>query len=262
MAWVAFLIVAGAGVIAWQQIQIAQLRAQVARQADANGHPNDREVRLSPTSPVSTVAAKVNGLRRYVDNRAEVRANERRIILDQYRDVLTEMNLPTATALRLQDLLTERIESVLDAEQAASEQGYTWGSDETARAVMFAIAGTNQEIVRLVGLEAERRLDGLLPSASPEVVIVPEPATSPAFVTVVVQAPPAPSYADALTPADIPAAYPGYYPYATYPLPGVVLGRGVVSPAGLRSGPVRPYRPSMSLRTTAARGERVASLRR
>ena len=63
------------------------------------------------------------------------RAEERRLILDQYRDVLTQLNIPEPTATRLRDLLTERIEAVLDTEESAMREGFAEGSAETTRAV-------------------------------------------------------------------------------------------------------------------------------
>ena len=91
-----------------------------------------------------------------------MRADERRVILNQYRDVLAQMDLPPATASRLQNLLTERIEAVLDAEDAAVREGFAEGSTETVRTVTLAMAEVDREITNLVGRDGSRLLDDLV----------------------------------------------------------------------------------------------------
>jgi uncharacterized protein (UPF0335 family) len=235
LAWVTILIFAGLGVFGWQRSQIVHLRAQVARQGDALEDNQRRVEDLSqlveaasgrgtdaPAWPAVLRARKPD---RPDENSAALRADERRVILDQYRDVLSEMNLPPETASRLQDLLTERIETVLDAEDAAVRVGFAEGSAETARAVTLAVADVDRDIANLVGADGIRRIDGLpeTPAPEPSVVVVQPPAPAPTVVTVVVQSPGAPSYyADADTAPAVSSVSPAYAPYFYYPFAGFI----------------------------------------
>jgi hypothetical protein len=218
VAFVAILILGGAGIFAWQRSQIAHLRAQVARQGEALDHLSDRldgaALGTRLTAHAETAALRAPSLGNPYDGSAEMRADERRIIVDQYRDVLAQMNLPPETASRLLDLLTDRIETVLDAQDAAVREGFAEGSAQTARAVSLAIAEVDRDIVGLVGQEGIRRIDGL-PVAPPEPAFAPAPA-APIVVTVVVQAPPPAYESDS---AAQPAASDGYPQYVSYPYP-------------------------------------------
>jgi hypothetical protein len=183
------------------------------------------------------------------DGSAEARADERRLILDEYRDVLAQMNLPPETASRLQDLLTDRVETVLDAQDAAVREGFAEGSAQMARAVSLAIAQVDSDIVGLVGQDGIRRIDGLPAVQQAEPAVVPL-APAPVIVTVVVQAPSAPVvvYADsAAQPVGSDAnsqfvSYPySYYPlFATAAFPNESRGRRAFS--GARDFDERPHR--------------------
>jgi hypothetical protein len=145
-----------------------------------------------------------------------MRAEERRVILVQYQDILAQMDLPSDKAARLLDLLTERIDTVLDAEDAAVRVGFAEGSAQSARAVSLAIADVDRDIVGLVGADGMRRIDGL--SAAP--AVAPEPVV-PVVVNVFVQAPASQAAYMDETPAPTTAdAGPQYasYPYPFFPL--------------------------------------------
>jgi uncharacterized protein (UPF0335 family) len=243
LAWVAILVLAGLGVFGWQRSQIVRLRAQVARQGDALEDNQRRVEDLSQLveaasgrgtdAPAWPASLRVRKTDRSDENSAALRADERRVILDQYRDILSEMNLPPETASRLQDLLTERIETVLDAEDAAVRVGFAEGSAETARAVTLAVADVDRDIANLVGAEGIRRIDGLPETAPPEpsVVVVQPPAPAPTVVTVVVESPGAPSsYADADAAPAVSDAAVAYAPYFYYPIAGFIS-----APRALRS---------------------------
>jgi hypothetical protein len=190
-AFASALALAGIGVICWQRSQISRLQAQVSLQGGAIAELSDRFV-----AGVPAAAAKAALPRGADDAVADLRADERRLILDQYRDVISQLNLPPETASRLQDLLTDRVETVLDAQNAAIRVGFAEGSAETARAVALAVAGVDRDIMSLVGVDAVRRIDGPPAAPAPEPLVAPEPAmpASPTVVvTVVVQAP-APAY--------------------------------------------------------------------
>jgi len=196
----------------------------------------------APASPASS--AKANGLHRSDDSLAILRADERRVILDQYQDIIAQMNLPAETAARLQDLLTARVEAVLDAEDAAMQEGFAAGSAETARAVSIAISEFDRQIADLVGRNGNRQLDGLSPEVSPEPAAMP-PLAPATVVNVVVQTAPPPAYTDAPSPAaaipDTSSLYSSY-PYPYYPVTSVLIGRGAIRPfARARSGIVRAY---------------------
>jgi hypothetical protein len=253
-AWVAILAAAGTGVFWWQRSEIVSLRSQVARQGDALenliGASRERN-----SAPGLLASARTAGLRRWDDNSAALRADERRVILDQYRDILAQMNLPPATASRLQDLLTDRVEAVLDAQDAAMREGFAEGSAETAQAVTLAITEVDREIANLVGPNGNRVLDGLPPMVSPQPAVMPEPAAPVSVVNVVVQTPPAPYYADPTAPAAVADTSSLYsaYPDGYYPVTALLIG-GVSRPfGGLRTGAVRPFRAS-----SEDRGTRVA----
>jgi hypothetical protein len=270
LAWIATLIVAGVGVFWWQRSQIVHLREQVARQDNALVENQKRVADLSllvgadrrgMDAPAARgTFAAMSGPRRGDAMRDEFRDDERRLILDQYRDVLAQLNLSPETAGRLQDLLTDRIETVLDTEEAAMRQGFAEGSAETARAVGFAVADVDREIASLVGVLNSRLLNGIPATAEPAPVVMPEPGPAPAVpavVNVIVQAPAEPSYPDAS--AAPPYSYPLYSPYSYYLPAGIFIGRGGVRPfPGLPGGVQRSFRPPSVVRgsraVTPARG--------
>jgi hypothetical protein len=197
---VAILILAGAVVFSWQRSQIARLRAQVTRQGDVLDSLSARVGREGPLPDGSprlprTVHAEI--ARSADDAVVAARADERRVILNEYRDVLSQMNLPPEMATRLQDLLADRVETVLDAQDAAVRVGFAEGSSQMARAVSLAIAQVDRDIVGLVGQDGMRRIDGYPAGQGTEVAVTPQ-APAPIVVTVVVQTPPAPvaAYAD------------------------------------------------------------------
>jgi hypothetical protein len=241
VALVSTLVLAGAGVFWWQRSQISGLRAQVAAQG---GAIEDLSLRLAEGGGIAPADAGGSGSRG--DAGAALRADERRLILDQYGDVLSQLNLPPEAAARLRYLLTDRVETVLDAENAAEEVGFARGSAETARAVALAIAGVDRDIVSLVGADGIRRIDGLPLEATPEPAVAPQPAPAPVVVTVVVQeAAPAPAYyADSQAQAPDTGAYAQYYTYPYfYSVPAVAVGR--VPPSrfsGVRAPIVRERR--------------------
>jgi hypothetical protein len=243
---VATLILAGAGVFCWQRSQIVHLRAQVAGQADALDYISRRlDGDSQGAAAVLPAVFRSESPRGPDDAGAVLRADERRLILDQYQDVLAQMNLPPEAESRLKNLLADRVETVIDVENAAERVGFAEGSAETARAVALAVAEADREIVGLVGADGIRRIDGQAPAA-PEPMIVPEPAAPPVVVTVVVQAPPpAPAYyADSTAPTPDSGAYAQYSPYPYfYVVPGVVVARGAVNRfAGLRTPSERLHR--------------------
>ena len=236
LAWLAIPVLAAGGIFCWQQSQIIHLRAQVARQADAIGVSLDGPAPPAPALPPL-------GLRRSDVNSAAARADERRLILDQYQDIIAEMNLPATTASRLQDLLTDRVEAVLDAQDAAMREGYAEGSAETARAVTLAIAEVDRQIADLIGTSGNRVLDGLPPAVAPEPAVAPPPPAPLVVVNVVV--PSAPAYAESAAPAQ-PAASPDatavYSSYPYYAVTDVLVARGGIRPfARVRPAILRGY---------------------
>jgi hypothetical protein len=255
LACAAALILAGAGVFWWQRSQNALLREQIAEQGEAlqsnqrrmedlsllliaqNRGGMDGQASLRP--PAGT------GRRRSTGNEsAALRADERRLIMDQYSDVLAGMNLPAATASRLQDLLADRIEAVLDAQDAALQEGFAEGSAETARAVALAIDEVDRDIAGLVGADGIRRLDGIPSAVPPEPALIFQPPAPVTVVTVVVQAPGAPDTADAAAGPAVSDAYPLYSPFLYFPVASVVTGPRSFRPFdAFRTAIVRPHRP-------------------
>ena len=239
-ALLSILVLGVAGVFLWQRSQIALLRAQVAQQgavlADDRERLADLSVVLARPAVGRIEASSVRDRATLIPNAdyngAVLRADERRVILGQYRDVLAELQLPAATASRLKDLLTDRIESFLDAQDAARQQGFAEGSAETERAVALAISDDDREIASLLSRDADRRLNELLSVSTPEpAVMQADPA--PVAVTVVVQEPPAPAYTDSN--AQAAASYDDNpTPYFYYPYTGLYLARA----------PVRPFIPA------------------
>jgi hypothetical protein len=212
LSWVVLPIIAGGAVFCWQRSQIVHLRAQVANQGDALeeiSHRMDGEARAVPAR------ASDARLTRGAGDATVARTDERRLILDEYRDVLAQMDLPPGTAAHLQDLLTDRIETVLDAQDAAVREGFAEGSAQMARAVGLAVAQVDRDIVGLVGQDGIRRIDGLAPVPQDQPAVLAPPA-APVVVSVVVQAPSAlAAYAyetDQPAPPDAAAPY-AYYSY-------------------------------------------------
>jgi hypothetical protein len=251
---IAIPILAAGGLFWWQRSQIAALRAVVVQQGyalqDDRMQMDDlsrwlsgsRRHGLSAQSELASTT-RPKGLRRSDDDSAALRSDERSVIVDQYRDVLAQMALPRETASRLLDLLTDRIDAVLDAQDAAMREGYAEGSAETARAVALAVAGVDREIATLVGVDGGRRLDGFAPTLAPEPVAPPAQTDVPTVVNVVVQNSPAPSYADMGVATEPSAAYPSYYPYAFYPVTTFWVGRRTPPPFSFhRNGIERAHR--------------------
>jgi hypothetical protein len=255
----AILVLGCAGVFWWQRSQIISLRAQVARQDAALGESQERMDGFSAlltgggrmgATAFPAVATRADRLRETDRDSAVLRADERRVILNQYRDVLAKMDLSPGNASRLGDLLTDRIEAFMDAQDAALREGFAEGSAETGRAVALAIAEDDRAIANLLGPDASRRMNGLLFGPAPEPVVAPEAAPAPVVVNVVVQAPQAPQYADAAWPAADSSAYAPYNPYYLYPSSGFyVVGAPARRFAGARPGAERPNRHSIGPRT-------------
>ncbi|HXQ79790.1 MAG TPA: hypothetical protein VN775_00665 [Opitutaceae bacterium] len=245
--WIAALVLGGAGVFWWQRSQIASLRQQVARQGAALEDSRERVDELSRlvTGPTAyrPLPARVSPRAERDYDGAAVRAEERRVILGQYRDVLARMDLPPATASGLEDLLTDRVEAFLDAQDAAKRQGFAEGSAETEGAVAAAIAANDREIADFLGPDADRRLNRILVPAAAQPAVMPEAAAPPVVVTVVVQAPQAPDYGNAAAQPAVSYADNPYSPYYFYPYPGFfVVGTPAHGFAAARSGPARQHR--------------------
>ncbi len=209
VAFAAGATLAGIAFIGWQRSQIARLQSQVSAE---RGAIEDLSRRAATGDPQAMAAATVP--RAADDGMAALRSDERRLILDQYQGVLSQLNLPPETAARLQDLLAERVETVLDAENAAIRVGFAQGSAETARAVSLAVAGVDRDLISLVGMDAVRRIDGPPEERAPEPAAAPAPAAPAVVVTVVVQAP-APQYD--LPPADQAADTGASLQYSSFP---------------------------------------------
>ena len=255
----AILVLGGAGVFWWQRTQIASLRSQVARQGAALSENQDRVDRLSlvlagadarraDSRPFRATPARAGRLLGTDYDDAVMRADERRVILSQYRDALAELNLPEAAASRLEDLLTDRIEAFLDAQDAARMEGFAEGSAETQRAVALAISSYDRAIAELIGPDANGRLDRLRTSPLPEDAVMPGPAAPPVAVTVYVQAADAPDYAYSAPPPAVPADY-SPAPYYYLPSTGFFAAGGPGRPyTRPHPGAPRPERPPYALR--------------
>ena len=257
IAGMAILVLAGAGVFSWQRSQNAALRAQIAEQGEALQN-NQRRVedlslqliaqnRKGVARAPRHLSASAVGLRPSDNDSAAAKADERRVIMDQYSDVLAQMNLSPATASRLQDLLTDRIEAVLDAQDSAREEGFADGSAETARAVALAVDEVDRDLATLVGPDGIRRLDGFPLMASSEPAGIPQQAApaSTVNVTVVVQAPVAPNYADSSSMPAVSDALQPYSPYLYLPVASFVTFPRPFRPFyNARAAVVRPHRQS------------------
>jgi hypothetical protein len=228
----AVLAASGAGVIAWQRMQIVELRAQAAEQAVALGDNRQRIDELSGRLAVAEEAEeKTAGQLRAISEAAGLGRttgaalgdDERRLILARYRDVIAQLNLSPAAASRLGDLLVDRVETVLAAESAAERAGVPDGSPDMARVESESISPLDQEIAAVVGPGA-----GQLFGAPSVVVVAPAPATYVLAGVPDESAPVAPEPAQ-VSPNP---AYP-YYGYAVY---------GVAGPGWERRGE-RPREP-------------------
>jgi hypothetical protein len=244
---VAILILGCAGIFSWQRSQIVHLREQVARQGDVLDDLSLRSgLERANDAQAPLVSAHGRPARSPDEGLIFARADERRVILNEYRDVLAQMNLAPETAARLQDLLTDRVETVLDAQDAAIREGFAEGSAQMARAVALAIAEENRDIVGLVGQDGMRRIDGYPAPQQAEPAVVPQ-ASLPVVVNVVVQAPSAPlvAYPEtvAQAAADSGAQYASFPLFQYYPVAAVVgeprVRRGV---PGTRNAGQRFYR--------------------
>ena len=246
---VAGLILAGAAVCGWQGMQIARLRTQIEQQGAA----------LQASQAVAVLPVKADRSIPAQTARADFRADERRLILSEYRGVIAEMNLPPATAAKLRTLLTDRVEAVLDAEDAANREGFAEGSAVSERAVRQVIAEADREIAGLVGQDGSRRLNGLAP-AVPLVAPMPyfpsEPASTPPpaplvpQVTLITYVEPAPA------PVEVAPAASAYQPPYTnffYSYPTVVMGRREARRLGREAGQTIPVAHPGAINATPAK---------
>ncbi len=248
-ALAAILFLGGASFILWQRSQIAALRGQVDAQGAVLAGDRERLDEISqqvdPTGEQSGVARAATLRASFVhptDYGSAARAEERRVILAQYRDVLARVNLPDDAAGRLQDLLADRVEAFLDAQDAARRQGFAEGSAAMERAVALAIGEDDRLIAELLAAARDHRLERPNIPVPAEPPVEPAPAAPTVVVNVVNQAPYGTPAPDQTAPpaADFPAATyaPFYYP----PMGFVVVG-GLNRPfIGSRPGISRPHR--------------------
>src|SRR5579871_4600260 len=231
------LVLAAGGVVIWQRSQISSLRAEMGAQRAALADERDRldslASRLDPV-PIAGVAGRPLAVPassgRHSEASPTLRADERRVILAQYRDVFAQSNLPEGTVSRLQDLLTDRVEAFLDAQDAARREGIAEGSAEMERAVALAIAEDDRQISQLMTLvEAVRAAPPPAPApAAPW--DQPTAAAPPVVVTVVTQSPAETSYPSYVDAAPSPEAGSPYLPFSTYPPGGYFVVGGLSRP--------------------------------
>jgi hypothetical protein len=248
---VAILLLGGASVILWQRSQIAVLRGQVNAQGVALAGDRERldelsvQIGQSGEQPgLARAAAQRASWVRPADYGAATRADERRVILAQYRDVLSQANLPEEAASRLQNLLADRVEAFLDAQDAARREGFAEGSAAMERAVALAIGEDDRLIGELLAGAGDRRIDRSGAPLPAEPPLEPAPAAPIVVVNVVSQAPyqaPAPDQSAPL-PSDYPAA--GYAPFYYPPMGFAVVGDLNRPFIGSRLSPSGPHRYS------------------
>jgi hypothetical protein len=246
------LVVTAAGMLVWQRGQISSLRAEVGAERAALANERDRldalasQLDPAPAPEPTRMSAVQAALVRSPDP-VSLRADERRVILAQYRDVLAQANLPEATAARLQDLLADRVEAFLDAQDAARREGFAEGSAEMQRAIAGAIAEDDRQIGALMNL-VENIRQAATPAPAPMEPWGP-PATPAVVVTVVNQAPAetAPGYGEPAPGPDL--TLPVAPSYSYFPV-GYIFGGGLSRPfVGARPGLARPHRSPVSPRT-------------
>jgi hypothetical protein len=245
------LVLAAGGVIFWQRSQIASLRSQVGDQGAALAGERERLDELASrldSAPSPRLPALRASFVRAPESSATLRADERRVILGQYRDVLAQAGLPEATASRLQDLLADRVEAFLDAQDAARREGFAEGSADMERAIALAIADDDRQISELLSLNANGRLNAP-PAPSPvEPWVAPAPAAPAVVVTVVNQAPAEAPAADLAAEAPGPYGAGAYLPYYYYPPVGYFAVGGLSRPFESRPGLQRPHRSPVAPR--------------
>jgi hypothetical protein len=250
-ALVAILFLGGAAVILWQRSQIAALRGQINVQGAALAGDRERldELALQVERPgdpagLARAAALRTGFVRPADYGSATRADERRVILAQYGDVLARANLSNEEAGRLQDLLADRVEAFLDAQDAARRQGFAEGSAAMERAVALAIGEDDRLIAELLAAAGA----GRVAPAPVEPPFEPAPVPPTVVVNVVSQTPYEAPATDQAFPAanDYPAAtYAPFY----YPALGFVGIGGLSRPfVGLRPSPLRSHRSPLGPR--------------
>jgi len=253
-SWVVtvLLVIAGANLFWWQHYQIAGYRALLAdRQELLSGHAYRRTGFARDAAAMPAVwtpsAASSGGLTRTDLIQTDSRADDRNLILDQYQDAIAQLNLPPDKARQLLDLLDERVQAVLDAEDSARRQGYAEASAVAQRAVAMAIAQEDQRIVQLIGVVGQRTLEGQ--GSTP--VGASAPTAAPVTMVVNVMAPTAPDYQAPAYPTSPPAyGAADYGAYSTFPYlytyPNFyTTGTGYANYGrGARSSPVRGRAPA------------------
>jgi len=266
VAWVVvvLLVFAGANLFWWQHYQIATYRAQLAEQDQALTGRSMRPSGYAHGSASSSVAwsphSARSGLTRADLNPNDQHAEDRNLILDQYRETIAQLNLPPATASRLEDVLAERVQAVLDAEDAARREGYAAASAVAQQAVAMAIAQEDQRIVQLIGLAGERSLDAQGSAVQPAIQVLPP---APVIVNVMSAPAAAPDYSSAPVAAAADSgdygAYSTYpylysYPYLYTPAVGYLnYGRSGRSYPSRRVSPARPVMHATSVSRASGR---------
>lgn len=264
VAWIALalLAVAASNVVWWQESRIQTYRSQLALQSSVlaerlgpaaeSGAPSATFAAytaipaVAESTPVSSPPADAAP--------ARLSPDERRLILDQYQDVIAQLNLPPATAARLEDLLVERIQAILAIEDAARREGYAEASAVVERAVAQTIAQEDQRIVSLIGLQDDLRLDGQQPE-TPELAGGSAPPAT--VVNVFASAPPPADYYAASEPVSTPVepnssvSWPYYGLY--YPVAGYVAVGGSYSYRAPRRFEARTSRASFGRSASSGR---------
>ena len=205
----------------WQLVRLhRQFSGQAAALAASQQQVADLTTQLGTANAARQLAANQPQLGRLAGNTAFWRENERRLMLSSYAGFLAQANLPADRLARLQDVLVERAEAVLDAKDIAEQAGIVNGTLEMQRAIVVATADLDREVAELLGPASPVRTQELatLTAQDEAVAAAPAPVENDSAY-----APPAYAYA----PAAVTAA-PAYAvlesPAAYYPAEGVFYG--------------------------------------
>jgi hypothetical protein len=155
---------------AQKRIADLQLQLTAAQDAQVQAEKQAEHLKQAAAAPARPQSGGSDGMRTihvsdiikdHPEYAAIMARENRRNVLRQYGDAISELNLPRDQAAKLKDLLVERNLSTSDAQQAAEAAGLQRGSQAWRDAIKQATDGVDQEMTTLLGTDGRQTLQKL-----------------------------------------------------------------------------------------------------
>jgi hypothetical protein len=153
------------GKLAADDAALAKMTTQLANLKPAGGSAVGNPVANNPTSTVRVVNIK-DVIRDHPEWVALERKEQRRNVVRQYGRAIAALSLSADQATQLKELLVEREVTSTDAQDAATQAGLRWDSEDAKKSVSEATKDLNQAINSLIGSEANEKLEALKDTAN------------------------------------------------------------------------------------------------